>query len=79
VLGVRADRQGKATSPVWGELLLLELGIQASGEGNLKNMCRKKEDLTIIMIAKMFAERDAISQFCNSLLLEFVSIICIGW
>lgn len=32
VLGVRAGRQGEATPPVWGELLLLQLGVQATRE-----------------------------------------------
>lgn len=36
VLGMRASRQGEAAPPVWGELLLLQLGIQATRECDLQ-------------------------------------------
>lgn len=36
VLGMRARRQGEAAPPVWGELLLLQLGVQATGECHLE-------------------------------------------
>lgn len=35
VLGMRVRRQGEATPPVWGELLLLQLGVQATCECHL--------------------------------------------
>lgn len=36
VLGMRARRQGEAAPPVWGELLLLQLGVQATSECHLE-------------------------------------------
>lgn len=36
VLGMRARRQSEATPPVWGELLLLQLGVQATRECHLQ-------------------------------------------
>lgn len=35
VLGMRVRRQGEATPTVWGELLLQQLGIQATRECHL--------------------------------------------
>lgn len=36
VLGMGVRRQREAAPPVWSELLLLQLGIQASGERHLE-------------------------------------------
>jgi len=36
VLWMRAGRQGDSTPPVWGEMLLLQLCIQAAGERHLE-------------------------------------------
>lgn len=36
VLRMRARGQREATPPVWAELLLLQLGIQAAGECHLE-------------------------------------------
>lgn len=36
VMGVRGRSQGEAAPPVGGELLLLQLGVQAAGECHLK-------------------------------------------
>lgn len=35
ILGMRVRRQGEATPTVWGELLLQQLGIQATRECHL--------------------------------------------
>lgn len=40
-LGMRVRRrQGEATPMVWGELLLLQLGVQATRECHLGRICR---------------------------------------
>lgn len=36
VLRKRAMRQGEVAPPVWGELLLMQLGIQATSECHLE-------------------------------------------
>lgn len=36
-LRMRTWRQGEATPPVRAELLLLQLGVQATGEGHLED------------------------------------------
>lgn len=36
VLGMRGRRQGEAAPSVWRELLLLQLGVQATGECHLE-------------------------------------------
>lgn len=46
VLRMRARGQSEATPPVWGELLLLQLCIQAAGECNLE-IYTKVQDLEV--------------------------------
>lgn len=64
VLGVRARRQGEAAPPVWGELLLLQLGVQATGECHLEDhtVVQSYDDLMILDLSKNLKHLNEIIQ-----------------